>query len=331
MDLLDRYLEAVQFWLPKAQRRDIIAELSEDLRSQIEEKESQLGRKLEDKEVAAILKRCGSPLAVATRYLPQQYLIGPTLFPLYRFVLAVVLAGCIIPRTLIWLGFLLAGNAHGGAVLMENIWSSVIFFAFFITLAFAIFERSGVNVAGVVDFNPQKLPPIHHPNRISRVSSLIEIAIQPIFAAWFVSLFWPRPTLVLYGVSVAVAPAWKLLFAGFMVLTLVNFGLSCMNLAHPFWTRRRLMIRLLSNAAGGVLFYLVLRSQLVLALGISGVEPEKAAMLTRLINSWLATMVPYSIAVLVAIVAVDIYRIVRLGRTPLAPIVGMQAGGIKCI
>jgi hypothetical protein len=331
MDLLDRYFEAVQFWLPKAQRRDIIAELSEDLRSQIEEKESQLGRKLEDREVEAILKRCGSPLAVATRYLPQQYLIGPTLFPLYRFVLAVVLTGCIIPRTLIWLGFLLAGNAHRGAVLMENIWSSVIFFAFFTTLIFAIFERSGVNVAGVVDFNPQKLPPIRHPNRISRLSSLIEIAIQPIFAAWFVALFWPRPTLILYGVSVTVAPAWKFLFAGFMVLTLLNFGLSCMNLAHPFWTRRRLMIRLLSNTSGGILFYLALRSHLVLALDIPGVEPAKAAMLARLINSGLLTLVPYAIAVLVAIVVVDVYRIIRFSRAPVIPMVGMQAGGMKCI
>ena len=59
MELLDRYLQAIEFWLPKRQRQDIIAELSEDLRSQIEEKETTLGRKLEDAEVEAILKRCG--------------------------------------------------------------------------------------------------------------------------------------------------------------------------------------------------------------------------------------------------------------------------------
>ena len=40
MELLDRYLQAVRFWLPKAQRDDIAAELSEDIRSQIEERES---------------------------------------------------------------------------------------------------------------------------------------------------------------------------------------------------------------------------------------------------------------------------------------------------
>jgi hypothetical protein len=78
MELVDRYLQAVEFWLPKRQRQDIIAELSEDLRSQIEEQETALGRKLKDEEVEAILKRRGSPLAVASRYLPQRYLIGPT-------------------------------------------------------------------------------------------------------------------------------------------------------------------------------------------------------------------------------------------------------------
>ena len=44
MELLDRYLKAVKFWLPSDQKQDIIAELSEDLRSQIEDKESELGR-----------------------------------------------------------------------------------------------------------------------------------------------------------------------------------------------------------------------------------------------------------------------------------------------
>jgi len=141
MDLLDRYLQAVSFWLPKRQKDDIVAELSEDLRSQMEEKETSLGRKLTDSEVEGILKGCGSPLAVAARYLPQQSLIGPTLFPLYRFVLGVVLAGCVIPRCLIWLGFLIANPSHASYLHMENLWSTVVLFGFYTTLAFANLER----------------------------------------------------------------------------------------------------------------------------------------------------------------------------------------------
>src|SRR2546427_8606283 len=90
-ELVERYLQAVRFWLPKAQQEDILAELSEDLRSQIEEKETELGRPLDEAEMAAILKRCGSPIVVASRFQSQQYLIGPALFPVYKFVLKMVL------------------------------------------------------------------------------------------------------------------------------------------------------------------------------------------------------------------------------------------------
>ncbi|PYX27401.1 MAG: hypothetical protein DMG80_18610 [Acidobacteria bacterium] len=101
MELVDRYLQAVKFFLPKKQQADIVAELSEDLHSQIEAKQAELGRTLTDSELEAILKRCGSPWEVASRFLPQRYLIGPTLFPAYRFFLGILLLGCVVPRFLI--------------------------------------------------------------------------------------------------------------------------------------------------------------------------------------------------------------------------------------
>jgi hypothetical protein len=57
MDLINRYLQAVKFWLPKNQKQDIIAELAEDLRSQIEDREAELGRQLNESEVAELLKQ----------------------------------------------------------------------------------------------------------------------------------------------------------------------------------------------------------------------------------------------------------------------------------
>lgn len=91
MDLLNRYLQAVKFWLPGSQQDDIAAELSEDIRSQIEEREAALGRKLNDDDLEQILKQRGRPLLVAEKYLPQKSLIGRVLFPAYRFVLKLVL------------------------------------------------------------------------------------------------------------------------------------------------------------------------------------------------------------------------------------------------
>src|ERR1700719_2440489 len=110
MELVDSYLKAVKRYLPRRQRNDIIAELSEDLRSQLEARQRELGRPLTEDEQMAIFKRQGDPMAVALRY--RQHgrsltvgweLIGPELFPAYLILLscnlviaAIVIAGVLI-------------------------------------------------------------------------------------------------------------------------------------------------------------------------------------------------------------------------------------------
>ena len=86
-DLIDRYLNAVKMWLPRKQQKDILAELAEDLHSQIEERESALGRPLEEADLVALLTRRGSPMRVASGYIPEHRLINPAMLPLYRLVL----------------------------------------------------------------------------------------------------------------------------------------------------------------------------------------------------------------------------------------------------
>ena len=56
MELLDHYLKSVRSCLPAAQRDDIVSELSENIHSQIEDKEAELGRPLNEADVQAILK-----------------------------------------------------------------------------------------------------------------------------------------------------------------------------------------------------------------------------------------------------------------------------------
>src|SRR5665213_3159971 len=83
MDLLERYLQAVGQHLPAKSKNDTLAELRENLLAQIEAREEELGRPLTEAEVATILEEHGRPMLVAMRYLPQQSLIGPELFPIY--------------------------------------------------------------------------------------------------------------------------------------------------------------------------------------------------------------------------------------------------------
>ena len=79
MQLVERYLQAVKFWLPKQQKEDILAELSADIQSQIEDRETVLGRALNETEIEEVLKQRGRPCLVASRFRPQESLIGPVL------------------------------------------------------------------------------------------------------------------------------------------------------------------------------------------------------------------------------------------------------------
>ena len=91
MELLDRYLQAVKTHLPWHRQDDILAELRANLESQLEDQEAEIGRPLTAAEVETWLKQLGPPIQVAARYQPQQYLIGPAVFPTYWYVLRLAL------------------------------------------------------------------------------------------------------------------------------------------------------------------------------------------------------------------------------------------------
>jgi hypothetical protein len=100
MNLLDRYVGALGFFLPKSHSADIVREISEDIRSEAEDREAELGRPLNEAEQAAILARYGHPMLTAVRYRPHRYLVGPVVFPYYwlalKLLLVIATAGRVI-------------------------------------------------------------------------------------------------------------------------------------------------------------------------------------------------------------------------------------------
>src|SRR5918993_1266530 len=93
--LIDRYLQNVRLSLPATRRDDIVRELAEDIRTQVADREAELGRDLTETEQDALLKKFGHPLALATRYGPQRHVIGPALFPVYWMTLKIALGGAL--------------------------------------------------------------------------------------------------------------------------------------------------------------------------------------------------------------------------------------------
>src|SRR5437899_990378 len=287
MDLLDRYLQAVKFWLPKNQKQDIIAELSEDVRSQIEDRETGLRRKLNQSEIAAILKQRGRPVLVANRFLPQEHLIGPVLFPIYLFVLKIVAAFYMVPWILVWIGLAISRASHSGQSLLVAVgsfWTSFWPMAFFmiggVTTVFAVLERVQAKSGFMEKWDPLKLPPVRDPNRIPLSASVIEVVANLVFCIWWVGGLWYQPFLHFSGVSITLAPVWRNFFWGFLILAVVNTVASGVNLFRPYWTWVRASIRLASDCVGSVLFCWLLKADILVAISVRNVDPAKTAQIT---------------------------------------------------
>ena len=160
-DLVDRYLYAVKFWLPKAQQEDILAELREDLLSHMEEREAALGHALDDDEIAEILKRRGDPTKVASSYLPERRLINPAILPVYWLVLKIVLLWVLAPLfALVFLGPMLAAAHPWKTMLLCYVeyLRSAFMTVGMVTVAFVLLDRYQVRFQHAGKWDPRKLP-----------------------------------------------------------------------------------------------------------------------------------------------------------------------------
>jgi hypothetical protein len=321
MDLVDRYVHAVGFWLPSAGRQDIVAELSEDLRSQIEEREHDLGRPLGEEEVSRLLSERGNPVLMASRYLPQRYLIGPTLFPLYWFVLKIVAAAYLLPWALVWIGFKTFDPAfraaHGGSAWIGTIgafWADVWVAAFgaatVVTAVFAVLERSH-GAAVLATWDPRTLARVRDPNEIPRASSVIELAAGLVFCAWWVAAMASPVVFDHAGVRITLATTWPWFYWGYLALAAATLALSGANLLKPRWSARRAWVRLVLDLAGSAGFCLLCASNMLAEIAVDGVTAARALDLTRAINMWAARAVPMAAAVGLVIVAFDLRRVLR--------------------
>lgn len=306
MKLLDRYLKTVRWWLPKEQRDDIAAELAEDIRSQIEDRQAELGRELSEDELAAILERLGRPDHVAQRYLPQRYLIGPGFFPIYRFVLKLVLLVYLVPWLGVWISLVIFDPAyraaHPGFALfgtLGSLWHTALAAFTFITLGFALVEAARTKAGGTGDWSPLDLPEAPEQNQIPRSQSLGELAGYLVFGLWWLDLL-PSPTVP--ELRITLAPVWHTFYWPILLLAVARIALACVNVVRPYWTRLRAGLRLAVESASLVLLLLVLRAGTWVEVALRGrppVTPEgvaKLAIFARWIN--------LSLAVTLAVIAV---------------------------
>jgi hypothetical protein len=295
MTMLDRYLRAVEFWLPRDQKDDVIQELSDDLRSQIEEREAELGRPLTEAEVGALLARRGNPAATAARFLPPGYLVGPELYPVYRFVLKMLALCYLLPAALVGIALMVVNATARPLVpgltpwgLLAYLWTWAVHAFALVTVGFALAQRPSVRerLAGL----GRRRDPLH--------ASRFDAAAEVVFSVVMVGL----GARLLSGVAladggIAAGPVAGPFVWAAMLLYALNAALLMVRIARPRWTPAAARLRLAATGALLLVFAAMLAASLLgadaVSIALPGAGAEQAARLQRWANAtaWLTMAV----------------------------------------
>jgi hypothetical protein len=254
-DLVSRYLQAVGFWLPRATKNDILAEISEDLHSQLEDRSASLGRPLTEAEVADILKQRGRPAVVAGSFLPQRQLIGPVMFPIYVFVLKIVALCYMVPWLLVWLGFIIFDNSHlirhaGGALNGLGTFSTFLWIIFgAVTFIFAMLDRTSTRSKFISDWDPRKLPKAHYLKPRNRKREDIGAFVFAILYLAWLTIVPSFPFLIIGPASffVNAAPVWRTVYPFFLILAVAGVLEPAVRLLADMPAWERPVFRLATN------------------------------------------------------------------------------------
>jgi len=258
MELLESYLKAVRRYLPRRQRDDIIAELSDELRQQLEARRSELGHPLSDKEQMTILKEYGDPMIVARRYRQNDRsltigweLIGPELFPMYLIILGLNLTcalGCSIGLLLY-----LHQPIEAGAIFRIGLLQVAI-----VTLTFTI-----LNLVRRKYPQPWYYPPAELATMIPIAPwySISGLSVWALFSLWWTLVpFFPTLMLGSAAKVVELAPSWHRFYLPVLGLLVLGMAQRAVNLARPTWSGLLPASRLLVNAVALGLQYPMIKS-----------------------------------------------------------------------
>lgn len=303
MQLLDNYLKAVGKGLPASQREDILRELSDDIRAEMEEKEVELRRRLTSDEQQAILKQRGNPLLLAARYRQDtralvigRELIGPALFPFYTKVLSFNLGLTFIIITIIFSALVTTGQHVG----FQDILSTALLQLFIqlsaVTLIFWMIQRHmtkfperwnlgaprglhlDVRIEGDL-FGRRK-----DSARVSRFDSIVAVVASAVGLVWLKEVQL-HPFLVFGPAAyfLKLAPVWNQAIPMIVFLVCLEMARATVAFIRPDWLRFHAAARVVSTSVHLAITVFLLRAGAWVAVaGTPG--SEKFAEATGIVN-----------------------------------------------
>jgi hypothetical protein len=262
MDLVTRYVDAVKQFLPKGQQ-DIARELSENIRSAMDDRAEALGRPLTEDEQAALLKQMGHPVLVAGRYHTSQHsfafgpqIIGPVLFPLYVRILALAI-GLMLAGSFV-VTMLTGGSLDewvGSVGLLNNAWVQFLIITAIFGAAQQYLNRHPDKWDPRDPLSPVTLPA--DKQWVSRFESLTQIVVLSIALAWLYSL---RGLTLPAELGLIVSPLWATVYWVLLGCTAATLVQPIVNFFKPRWVMFRVVYTLVVDAVWLVVLIYLLSS-----------------------------------------------------------------------
>jgi hypothetical protein len=265
MEMIDRYIYAVTRHLPESIRDDV----SKELRSNIED---MLPEGANENQVKEVLEKLGNPARLADEYNPgKRYLIGPGLYSSYLYLLKLVAGiaaltlGCIALFSWVFNPPSVQDSAKLVSDVISAVFEGALQGAFWVTLVFAIMERSGVH-EGNNPFIKKKwtlkdLPRVPDSDKkpISRVATTIEMIFTVLCA--MVLIFKPEAICFSFHGSKLIpilnTERLKSYIIVIILLAVIRLGILVWKTISPYWGISLAAANAVHNAALCVLVLLM--------------------------------------------------------------------------
>lgn len=281
MNLIDRYVREIGRKLPPKSRTDIEKEIRSAVEDMLDDRSKQEGKPVDEEMTVAVLKEYGNPETVAASYLPEQYLIGPQLFPIFWLVTQIVFA-VLTTLTVIAMGFALFGSGATPAEfwgdlfkLLGQYFSGMMAAFGNLVLVFALIQRFATGWEFKEkdedkDWNPRDLPDVEDADQVSVAGTVAEIVF--IVLGLILFNFYPQ-YIGIYGFTDSgryFAPLLSEAFFGYMpwinLLWGLQFGLDAWLIQQRRWQFGSRLMLAAVKAGNAVLAYAMLKGPSIVGL-----------------------------------------------------------------
>ena len=251
MELVTRYIAAVQRELPQTKRDEIGRELNANIMDQLDAVQEQQGE-LTEQDIVKVLKQMGHPRVVARQFVPVQPLINASYMPLYKntlfMVLGILFLLQVVDSTSAWLSspMGLLGYLHG---LVSGYVEQAIFGFTAITLGFCVMSYAEPVPKSQCSDNwqPERLPkagPAWQHITLQDIFSDLATYLFLLIVIWYP--LWLSPEQLASSNFVFSDPAHQLLKWA-SPLALLGIANSLWQLRFRYWQRSMLLGNIVLN------------------------------------------------------------------------------------